>query len=139
MRLILLGLAFLATLCVTAQAQVAPIGFQSPSHNIFCQLLEDDAQATLRCDIMEATVTAPRPRDCDLEYGKGFEISNARGRPGERICFGDTMADRSLPVLAYGAVWQRRGFTCTSEQTGVTCFNAERRGFSLSRTAQSVF
>lgn len=138
MRLFLLAIIFLA-ISMTAQAQVAPIGFQSPSRNIFCQFFDDNTQATVRCDIMEATVTAPRPRDCPLAYGKAFEISNIRGRPGGRICHGDTVEDRTLPVLAYGAVWQRRGFTCTSEQTGVTCFNAERRGFSLSRASQSVF
>jgi hypothetical protein len=44
-----------------------------------------------------------------------------------------------LPMLAYGEVWQRGGFTCKSEQTGVTCFNADRRGFSLSRAKQEVF
>jgi hypothetical protein len=49
------------------------------------------------------------------------------------------MIDQRLPVLAYGEVWQRGGFTCKSEQTGVTCFNADRRGFSLSRARQEVF
>jgi hypothetical protein len=47
--------------------------------------------------------------------------------------------DRGLPVLTYGATWQHNGFTCTSEQSGVTCFNADRHGFSLSRAKQSVF
>ncbi len=84
-------------------------------------------------------MTAPRPRDCDLEFGRAFEISSNRGRLGERICYGDTIMDRALPVLSYGAAWQHNGFTCTSEQSGVTCFNAERHGFSLSRAAQSVF
>jgi hypothetical protein len=47
--------------------------------------------------------------------------------------------DKALPVLAYGEVWQRGGFTCKSEQTGITCFNADRHGFSLSRAKQEVF
>jgi hypothetical protein len=63
---------------------------------------------------------------------------NAKG-PAARICHGDTVMDPRLPVLGYGEVWQRGGFTCTSEQTGVTCFNAERRGFSLARARQEVF
>ena len=78
-----------------------------------------------------------RPADCELDYGGAFEM-NVKG-PAARICHGDTVMDKSLPVLAYGEVWQRGGFTCKSEQTGVTCFNANRRGFSLSRVKQEVF
>jgi hypothetical protein len=47
--------------------------------------------------------------------------------------------DKALPVLAYGEVWQRGGFTCKSEPTGITCFNADRHGFSLARAKQAVF
>ena len=78
-----------------------------------------------------------RPADCELDYGGAFEM-NAEG-PAARICYGDTVMDKSLPVLAYGEVWQRGGFTCKSEQTGITCFNADRRGFSLARAKQEVF
>jgi hypothetical protein len=55
------------------------------------------------------------------------------------ICAGDTVMDPSLPVLAYGEVWQRAGFTCRSEQAGLTCFNAMQRGFSLARARQEMF
>ena len=121
----------LLPLAATAFAQSSVIGFRSPSNNIGCQYFDYDRQITLRCDIMEATVTARRPADCDLEYGKAFEM-RAKGSP-IRLCYGDTIMDQALPVLAYGEVWQRGGFTCTSEQTGVTCFNTDRHGFSLSR------
>jgi hypothetical protein len=47
--------------------------------------------------------------------------------------------DPSLPVLAYGEVWQRAGFTCRSEQTGLTCFNAMPHGFSLARASRRCF
>jgi hypothetical protein len=132
----LLALSLLP-LTATAFAQSAPTGFQSPSNNIACQYFDYDRQHTLRCDIMEATVTARRPADCDLEWGKAFEM-RAKGS-AVRLCYGDTVMDKALPVLAYGEVWQRGGFTCTSAQTGVTCFNAERRGFALSRAKQELF
>ena len=132
----LLALSLLP-LAATALAQNAPTGFQSPSNNIACQYFDYDRQNVLRCDIMEATVTARRPADCDLEWGKAFEM-RSKGS-AIRLCYGDTVMDRALPVLAYGAVWQRGGFTCTSEQTGMTCFNADRRGFSLSRAKQGLF
>ena len=134
LRLTLLALLLLAT---AASAQSGPAGFVSPSKNIACAYFDYDKQNTLRCDIMEATVTARRPADCDLEWGKAFEM-NAKGG-ATRLCYGDTVMDPKMPVLADGEVWQRGGFTCTSEQTGVTCFNADRRGFSLSRAKQEVF
>jgi hypothetical protein len=121
----------------TANAQSGTIGFQSPSKNIACAYFDYDNQNTLRCDIMEATVTARRPADCDLEWGKAFEMRSKGG--AVRLCYGDTVMDPKMPVLAYGEVWQRGGFTCKSEQSGVTCFNADRRGFSLARAKQEVF
>ena len=120
-----------------AMAQSAPTGFQSPSKNIACQYFDYDKQNVLRCDIAAMETKPRRPADCDLDYGGAFEM-NAKG-PAARICHGDTVMDRSLPVLGYGEVWQRGGFTCTSEQTGVTCFNTERRGFSLARAKQEMF
>ena len=120
-----------------ANAQSGSVGFLSPTKNIACAYFDYDRQNTLRCDIMEATVTARRPADCDLEWGKAFEM-NAKGG-ATRLCYGDTVMDPKMPPLAYGEVWQRGGFTCKSEQTGVTCFNADRRGFSLSRAKQDLF
>lgn len=135
-RHVLLALSFL-TLAASAHAQSAPAGFQSPSKNITCQYFDYDKQTTLRCDISAMETRPRRPADCELDYGGAFEM-NAKGTAA-RICHGDTVMDPRLPVLGYGEVWQRGGFTCTSEQSGVTCFNAERRGFSLSRGKQEVF
>ena len=120
-----------------AHAQDGPIGFQTPSKNIACQFYTDNGQGVLRCDLMNMETRPPRPADCDLDWGHAFEMS-AKGSPA-RICAGDTVVDPSMPVLAYGEVWQRAGFTCRSEQTGLTCFNAMQHGFSLARAEQKVF
>ncbi|WP_298881986.1 DUF6636 domain-containing protein [uncultured Bradyrhizobium sp.] len=120
-----------------AHAQDRPIGFLTPSKNIACQFSSDNGQGVLRCDIMATDALPRRPADCELDYGRAFEMS-AKGAAG-RICAGDTIMDPSLPVLAYGEVWQRAGFTCRSEQTGLTCFNAMQHGFSLARAEQKVF
>ena len=71
-----LSLFVLAALIASgaASAQTGGIGFLSPSKNIACAYFDYDNQNTLRCDIMEATVTARRPADCDLEWGKAFEM-----------------------------------------------------------------
>ena len=136
MRLRFIALALL-TLIASGAANAQSVGFLSPSKNIACAYFDYDKQNTLRCDIMDATVTARRPADCDLEWGKAFEM-RSKG-PAARLCYGDTVMDNKMPVLAYGEVWQRGGFTCTAEQTGVTCFNAERRGFSIARAKQDLF
>jgi hypothetical protein len=121
----------------SANAQSGPAGFQSPSKNIACQYFDYDRQNTLRCDIAVIETKPRRPADCDLEYGQAFEMKSKGS--AERICYGDTVIDKSLPVVAYGEIWQRGGFTCKPEQSGVTCFNADRHGFSLSRAKQEVF
>ncbi|MBR0983638.1 DUF6636 domain-containing protein [Bradyrhizobium liaoningense] len=129
-------LALLAAASI-AHAQDRPIGFLTPSKNIVCQFYADNGQGVLRCDIMNMESRPRRPADCELDYGHAFEMS-AKGAAG-RICAGDTVMDASLPVLAYGEVWQRAGFTCRSEQTGLTCFNAMQHGFLLARGNQEVF
>jgi hypothetical protein len=118
-------------------AQSDPAGFQSPSRNIACAFFVDGARNAVRCDIAVMDTKPKRPADCELEYGQAF-MMNSRGA-AERICYGDVLTDKVLPVLPYGAVWQHGGFTCTSEQTGVTCSNADRHGFSLSRAKQELF
>jgi hypothetical protein len=120
-----------------AHAQDRPIGFRTPSKNIACQFFADSGQGMLRCDITNMEARPRRPADCELEWGNAFEMS-AKGSAG-RICAGDTIMDPSLPVLAYGEVWQRAGFTCRSEQTGLSCFNAMQHGFSLARAEQKMF
>ncbi|RTE90372.1 DUF6636 domain-containing protein [Bradyrhizobium sp. LVM 105] len=133
----LILISILLPMIGAAHAQDRPIGFLTPSQNIACQFFTDNGQGVLRCDIMNMESRPRRPADCELDWGHAFEMS-AKGAAG-RICAGDTVMDASLPVLAYGEVWQRGGFTCRSEQTGLTCFNAMQRGFSLARGKQEVF
>lgn len=139
----LLALALGAYASDRADAQ-DPSGFRSPSGNIHCQYFKAAAgdppgSSTLRCDLAATSNPQPRrPRDCPLEYGHAFEMLERGGSPG-RICHGDTAIDASLPVLAYGSVWTRGGFTCRSEPSGVTCTNSEGRGFALARAVQRLF
>jgi hypothetical protein len=116
-------------------------GFRTPSGNIHCMFMEADAEfpANLRCDIMQVDTPVPRaPRDCDGEWGRSFSIS-AGDAIGQMICVGDAVFNESNPVLDYGQTWQQSGFTCTSEQNGISCFNGKRHGFSLSRSVRKVF
>ncbi|PDT90178.1 hypothetical protein CO669_12010 [Bradyrhizobium sp. Y36] len=133
----LMLISILLPMMGAVRAQDRPIGFLTPSKNIVCQVFTDNGQCVLRCDVMNMESRPRRPADCDLDYGHAFEMS-AKGT-ATRICAGDTVMDASLPVLAYGEIWQRAGFTCRSEQIGLTCFNAMQRGFSLARARQEVF
>lgn len=112
-------------------------GFTMPSGNIACLYSKDSGRTTLRCDIEEMAVPPPQPSSCRFQWGHAFEME-VKG-PAEPICTDDHTFDPGLQDLPYGQVWQRDGFTCRSEQSGVTCFNADQHGFSLSRAHQRVF
>jgi len=113
------------------------IGFQTPSRNVACQFFSWNGQAYLRCDLAEMNVRPKPPSNCHAAWSDAFEML-VKGKP-ERLCHGDTVSDRSLPVLGYGQIWQRGGFTCRSEPTGLLCFNVMMRGFGLSRARQVIF
>jgi hypothetical protein len=136
-RHILLIALLLPTMVAAARAQNGSTGFQTPSKNIACQFFAIDGRGSLRCDIGETTTRPPRPADCPLDWGHAFEMY-VKGN-ASLVCAGDTVADPTLPMLGYGEVWQYAGFTCRSDQTGVTCFNATQHGFSLSRAEQKLF
>jgi hypothetical protein len=139
MRFVLLsvGVAAVLAAAIAANAQSGPAGFQSPSGNIHCQFFEGwaDEKPTLRCDVRNIATSPPRPRDCEQDWGRAFEIAEG-AQAGQRICAGDTVADDSLGVLAYGRDWQEGGFSCRSETNGVTCGNTAGHGFFLSRASQ---
>lgn len=95
--------------------------------------------ASVRCDIREIEGPPPKPpRGCDGEWGRSFSISHGDA-PGELICTGDAVFSEDHPILNYGSYWQQDGFTCTSEETGVTCFNEKRHGFIVSRGTRTLF
>ena len=139
MKRVFAAALFAACLVWPAFAQERPAGFRSPSSNIFCQADKADAGYVLRCDVMKiSNKPPPRPKDCDLDWDRAFEISDT-GASAQRLCYGDTVANEALPSLAYGATWQRHGFSCKLEPSGVTCSNAKGRGFELARGAQRLF
>ncbi|MEO6843329.1 MAG: DUF6636 domain-containing protein [Bradyrhizobium sp.] len=135
---LLLTLILLFTGTCAAHAEDGIPGFQSPSKNIACIYFEHDGHKALRCNIGEmAGAMPPKPRNCELDWGHSFEV-DAKGQ-ADPSCAGDTQIGQPLRVLPYGEVWQRSGITCSSEESGITCFNADRRGFSLSRAKQDLF
>ena len=139
--------AFVATVALSfvtaahcANAQGEP-GFKMPSKNVYC-IIEDavDSQPTdLRCDIQQMNNPMPTPpSNCPLSWGDAFSITQ-NGSSGRMVCHVDTTKNDDLPVLAYGSVWNQRGFSCKSETSGLTCVNSRGHGFSLSRASQRTF
>ncbi len=125
-----------------APAQSEPIGFTTPSNNIYCMVeppYEDHPFNDLRCDLQQMTSKPPLlPKDCPLEWGDAFSIGQGSDI-GIRICHGDTTKNDEFPVLPYGAEWNHSGFVCQSAASGLTCKNAAGHGFTLSIAGQSVF
>jgi len=127
-KLITLSLFFFAT---AAHAQDS---FQTPSKNIACALYEN----VLRCDLKESTAKLPpRPQDCELDWGNFFTMG-LKGAAA-RACAGDTIFGPNDLVLDYGKTWERGGFRCSSEMTGLTCTNQDKRGWTLKKAEQKLF
>jgi hypothetical protein len=108
--------------------------FRTPSGNIGCVYSSagNGLPASVRCDIRSLLKPKPaKPKNCHLDYGDSFTLL----RTGRALvtCHGDTALDPHAPVLAYGKVWRRNGFTCTSKAAGLRCSNPSGHGFFLSR------
>lgn len=108
--------------------------FKTPSGNIACMSIE----RVLRCDLRENSAPLPpRPRDCEGDFGNAFQMG-IKGKSG-RICHGDTVFGGNQPVLAYGHTWQYQGFTCVSQMNGLTCRNADKKGWFINKLEQKLF
>lgn len=108
-------------------------GFRTPSGNIACDVYD----GFLRCDIREIQgQIPPPPKDCDLDWGHFFGMGQ-KG-PASRLCAGDTVFAQQ-PILAYGKTWKYQGFTCRSEAQGLTCRNAQKKGWFLNKVQQKLF
>lgn len=82
-----------------------------------------DGGPELICDRIEPTYVR-----MDMSaHGAPHLITNV-GDAG--CCGGDTMA--------YGTHWTGGPFTCDLTEQGITCTNADRRGFTLSRSTARV-
>ena len=56
-----------------------------------------------------------------------------RGRVGvPELLSGVNVVDEDPPALDYGTTWERDGFTCVSEEKGLTCTRGEH-GFFANR------
>jgi hypothetical protein len=129
-------LTVLLLIAPAAQAQDY-VAFRSPTGNINCAIFLGDWPG-VRCDLLEyqPSFTSPPP-GCDLDWGGSFSVGPS-GR-GELGCVGDTVFDPNAQTLSYGRSIRMGPFTCTSQETGMTCTNATGGGFSVARGRQIIF
>jgi hypothetical protein len=111
--------------------------FASPSGNIACQLgtFSDHgvARATVGCQIGQHDYASP-PRPADCRGGWGDSVALTQGQPAALQCHTDTLLGSSSPVLDYGQTIIVEPIDCTSEESGMRCFDSRTgHGFSLSR------
>jgi hypothetical protein len=135
LRRVLLVLSAMAlALCVDVSGAAALKGFESPSHNIGCVMVEQGA----RCDIRHHSWPLPKaPKSCEFDYGGSLFVGD-KGR-GEYGCVSDSAMDAG-PVLPYGESIRKGRFVCTSEEVGVRCVNRRNgHGFLLSRQRVKLF
>jgi hypothetical protein len=143
LRFRIVGLRFGLLSAIMLAMMPAPVaaqdgGFRSPSGNIHCQYIEGD-DPTVRCDLVQMTNRPPpRPANCDLDWGKAFEVS-AKATAGTRLCYGDTVQDGNLPVLPYGQQFRRPSIVCTSSEEGMECRNPRFVGFKIARAKQTLW
>jgi hypothetical protein len=114
----------------TPAPDLATRSFQLPSGSIGCLL----ASGVLRCDILSGLEPEPH-ESCELDW-VGLEI----GRTGEASpsCAGDTVFSPDMPTLAYGSSWSRKGITCESRRSGLSCANLNGHELALARGRWSV-
>lgn len=135
-RPLLIALAAVATLTVSARAQAAdPPEFQSPSGNVQCAL----QGSRVRCDMRRVgNPLPPRPSSCIGDWGHSFVVTRTGSR-GRRICVTDAVGGPNLPTIAYGRTWRRGGLRCSVRRTGVRCANGRGHGFLLRIGLQRLF
>ena len=134
----MLRLAF-AFCLVSAPAMAGDsLFFHSPSENIQC-VIDTGDWAVARCDMGELKRSFTNaPAECEFDYGSSFEVG-PDDRKGIVACVSDTVANPDGMVLDYGKSVSLGGFTCTSEESGMTCTNAGGHGFSIAKAKQKVF
>jgi hypothetical protein len=112
--------------------------FVTPSGNIHCAVTSQERKV-LRCEIQSGLKPLPRqpyPDYCKFDWGLGFSLSQ-NGKP-KILCVSDTIGSSNY-VLSYGRTWRYLGFKCLSKETGLTCSNSAKKGFSLNRNKWSIF
>lgn len=124
-------------------AEQEPERFRTPSGNIHCMIFADEGKKDpgyTACDVNQDFTRKPirpKPADCEFDWGQRFVLGNDSDAGLE--CASDWVGSEDSQILAYGTSIKKGAMTCSSEESGLTCKNANGHGFFLSRKVQKLF
>jgi hypothetical protein len=142
MRLPLLAALLLAApfpAAAPATADVFP--FSMPSRNVDCTVGQGDGPSDIVCVIFDRSGPPPRPVPAGCAGGWGHVYAMQERGPVEMRCGGPGGKNTAayVEIAPYGQTGRFGGITCLSQETGLTCSNADGHGFRLSRRVQEVW
>ena len=126
----------------TPTATATPAGsgsFRTPTGRLACTV----GDTGLVCDVrpQQGDAGFPEP-DSDIseecrefapgQWGNGVTLPFAAESAFPNCSSGVNVVDQDPPALDYGTTWERDGFTCVSEEKGLTCTRGEH-GFFANR------
>ena len=95
--------------------------------------------AELRCEVASHLNPVPKQAGRCVEGVWGRAVLMGSTGPAHALCISATVLEPTAPVLAYGRVWKRGAFGCSSRATGLTCRNSSGHGWHLSRDRSRLF
>lgn len=108
--------------------------FDADHGNIGCEI----SGGTVRCDIGTRVWSPPqKPWSCQKAWGQGIFVGPS-GSP-QFVCSGDSVLDPTGSYILPGFDDKVGSVTCQVRAFGVTCFQADGRGFFIGRTGYTVF
>ena len=130
------------TPAATQTATAKPAGsasFRTPTGRLACAVVDNG----LVCDVrqQQGDEGFPEP-DSDIseqcsefsptQWGNGVTLPFVAEPAFPNCSSGVNVVDEDPPALDYGTTWERDGFTCVSEEKGLTCTRGEH-GFFANR------
>ncbi|WP_150108387.1 hypothetical protein [Brachybacterium muris] len=105
----------------------------SPSGNIHCTLSGDDVSCSLEEHFLENNTGGECTEDAPFAVRVGAE-----GEP--QLDCGQSVASGDATELAYGASAKNGNVACTSESSGMTCWNTRTgKGFTVAKDTYETF
>jgi len=148
----LLAAAIVFSPTVASSDEVEFDYFSSPTKNINCIYEKSRGNIKItqvRCDIMQFKPTLKLKA---VETEESIEIFGHCTKDKMRafvidldsvatnvFCPSDAPIALNQPIIPYNSSWQKNGFICVSQTSGMRCQNNLGHGFFLSRNKQSIF
>ena len=105
-------------------------GYSQYSSGIVCEIYQ-------RQDNIQPHTARPEACGNGDDWGYRFALDD-RGE-ARAFCVNDKLTTLNSTPLANGATQRRKNWQCTSLSHGITCQNADKHGFTLTRTQQRLF